>query len=105
MRCALRRLGPGRTTDGRRGAGGIVPPTHRNRTGSRRALMALVAVTGTVVLAGCQSSGTAAQPGAAGTAPASSSSAPARPTGPKKGSGTPVHVRMFEGDGQTYGAG
>jgi lipoprotein-anchoring transpeptidase ErfK/SrfK len=82
-----------------------VPATDRNRTGRRRALLALAALAGALVLAGCQSSGTATQHRAAGPAAASHSSAPASPTGPKKGSGTPVHVRTFEGDGQSYGVG
>jgi lipoprotein-anchoring transpeptidase ErfK/SrfK len=83
-----------------------VPGTDRKRPHRRRALLALAALTGVLVLAGCQSSGgTATQHRAAGTTAASHSSAKALPTGPKKGSGTPVHVRTFEGDGQTYGVG
>ena len=82
-----------------------MPGTDRNRTGRRAALPALVALAGVLVLAGCQSSGTATQQRAAGTTAASHPSAPATPTGPKTGSGTPVHVRTFEGDGQTYGVG
>jgi lipoprotein-anchoring transpeptidase ErfK/SrfK len=82
-----------------------VPATDRNRPRSRGTLTALVAVAGALVLAGCQSSsGTTTQHRAAAAAP-TSSPAKATPTGPKKGSGTPVHVRMFEGDGHTYGVG
>jgi lipoprotein-anchoring transpeptidase ErfK/SrfK len=60
-----------------------------------------------IVLTGCGpgSSGGTSQ---AGGTTGSSSAAPtagATPTGPKKGSGAPVRVRAFEGDGATYGVG
>lgn len=70
------------------------------RTRRAAALILLAAV---VVLAGCSAGG-----GARASAPSATSSAPTAsptPTGPKKGSGQPVHVSLFEADGRTYGVG
>jgi lipoprotein-anchoring transpeptidase ErfK/SrfK len=58
-----------------------------------------------LVLTGCGPAASGGHPQAGGTTASSSSSAPASPTGPRKGSGTPVHVRAFEADGGTYGVG
>jgi lipoprotein-anchoring transpeptidase ErfK/SrfK len=62
-------------------------------------LAALVAL----LVAGCGPSGGGTQAG--GTSAATSSSASPTPTGPRKGSGEPVHIRSFENDGHTYGVG
>jgi lipoprotein-anchoring transpeptidase ErfK/SrfK len=86
---------------------GETVPANRERTRATSAQVALLALAGALTLAGCRSSGTQAEQHAASapSAPTTTSAAPASPTGPRKGSGTPVHVRMFEGDGRTYGVG
>jgi lipoprotein-anchoring transpeptidase ErfK/SrfK len=58
-----------------------------------------------LALAACTSGTSGAQSSASGKTTHSSSSAPTTTPGPKKGSGSPVHVRLFENDGQTYGVG
>ncbi len=64
---------------------------------------ALILLAALVVLAGCNSGGSkrASGPSSTSAAPSASPS----PTGPKKGSGQPVHVSLFEADGRTYGVG
>ena len=59
-----------------------------------------------LVLAGCTSGtkGGGAAVSGSGTAH-SSSAAPTTTPAPRKGAGAPVHVRMFENDGNTYGVG
>lgn len=50
--------------------------------------------------------GNSTSPHATASGTSSSSASPtakATPTGPRQGSGTPVHVSLYEGDGQTYG--
>jgi hypothetical protein len=64
-------------------------------------LAALVAL----LVAGCTSSSGGTSNQAGGTTAGGSASASPTPTGPKKGSGAPVHVRSFENDGNTYGVG
>jgi lipoprotein-anchoring transpeptidase ErfK/SrfK len=67
------------------------------------AILGLIALLALVVLAGCNAGGSSK---AAGTKSSSASpTASPTPTGPKKGSGTPVHVSLFEADGRTYGVG
>jgi lipoprotein-anchoring transpeptidase ErfK/SrfK len=58
-----------------------------------------------LALAACTSGTSGGQSSASGKTTHSSSSAPTTTPGPKKGSGAPVHVRLFENDGQTYGVG
>jgi lipoprotein-anchoring transpeptidase ErfK/SrfK len=41
--------------------------------------------------------------GARTSSPSSSSATSTAPAGPRRGSGTPVHVSLYEGDGTTYG--
>jgi lipoprotein-anchoring transpeptidase ErfK/SrfK len=66
----------------------------------------VVAVLVAVVLAGC---GNGPASSAAPSAASSSSASPAPSTSaaptPRQGSGTPVHVSLFENDGQTFGVG
>lgn len=78
-----------------------------------RALAVLAAAT--VAVTGCtRATSPHTQPGTAGpsssrvsaaTASSSLRAAPLAPTstGPRRGSGTPVHVSLYEGDGDTYG--
>jgi lipoprotein-anchoring transpeptidase ErfK/SrfK len=80
-------------------------------------LAALAALCGAAMLAltGCTGSGSSTHPdasaGSSSTAPATGSASPTAthptaqptPTGPRRGSGTPVHVSLYQGDGQTYG--
>jgi hypothetical protein len=70
-----------------------------------RAVTVLLLFLAAVGLAGCsgtQSAGGPQQP-ARSSGAAAARSAPATPAGPKRGTGTAVHVNLFEGDRQTYG--
>lgn len=69
---------------------------------ARRAGTAVLALLALLVLAGCTSGGSHQASGTKAGG-ASSPSASPTPTGPKKGSGRPVHVSFFEADGRTYG--
>jgi lipoprotein-anchoring transpeptidase ErfK/SrfK len=80
-----------------------VPDQPRTTAGSLRIVPVLTLLVALVVLAGCTSAPGAGQTRAGGAT--TSPSAPSTTPGPKKGSGTPVHIRMFENDGQTYGVG
>ena len=71
------------------------------RRARRAAVLILLSVL--VALAGCSGGGTK-QASEKPTASASPSASPT-PTGPKKGSGKPVHISLFEADGRTYGVG
>jgi lipoprotein-anchoring transpeptidase ErfK/SrfK len=68
-----------------------------------RAVPVLAALVGLLV-AGCTSS-SGGSPQAGRTSASKTSAAPTTTPGPRKGSGSPVHIRTFEGDGQTYGVG
>jgi lipoprotein-anchoring transpeptidase ErfK/SrfK len=84
-----------------------VPARNGNRALSARALTALLALAAALTLAGCRSNAPQAarsEPQQTASPPTTTSAAPATPT-PRKGSGTPVHVRLFENDGRTYGVG
>jgi lipoprotein-anchoring transpeptidase ErfK/SrfK len=80
---------------------------HHRRASAVRPLLAAAALVLLAVLAGCTggSSSSASPSGsAAGSSSGSSPSSPATPT-PRRGSGTAVHINLFENDGQTYGVG
>jgi lipoprotein-anchoring transpeptidase ErfK/SrfK len=72
------------------------------RSGRTLSVVGLLLV---LALAGCTPAASNKGTHAAAPATAGSSSAAPSTPGPKKGSGAPVHVRMFENDGQTYGVG
>ena len=97
----------------------LAPLTYRGRMRRRglsfpaRVIGVLFAVTLTVT--GCtrvtpshKTPGTAGSTASSAASPSASSSAPRpspkpTPTGPRQGTGAPVHVSLYEGDGQTYG--
>lgn len=84
-------------------------PKNRTATPALRAVPVILLLLAAVGLAGCASSQAVAGHGRGSQSTADSGSASrstaATSAGPKQGSGTPVHVSLFEGDGRTYGVG
>src|SRR5947209_5022586 len=87
-------------TSGER-AGGIDVGAARRARRAGHAVLILVAV---LVLAACTSGGSHQASGTKASGTTSATASPT-PTGPKKGSGKPVRVSLFEADGRTYGVG